>query len=242
MIHRRGRELVSTQHADFHLGDGLVLQLGLILQVNDVVVHVVIVKLVLDVERSVVANVVLVRIERTRRVQRVRIRVDIEVTRHSTRHGVGRLVAGTRSLLLTVAGISNHVQRHLLANVVVGIDVGGVTLHVATLRPSRVIQERERSIVLSLIRTRAHTDRVVHLDGVGEQLIEPVRIAILSLEEVSIHSLLCVGKTEAAIGLIVLIHKVIHLTEDTACAGAIRVHEREETTLHHLTIDRHLLL
>ena len=89
MIHRRGRELVSTQNADFHLRDGLVLQLGLILQVNNVVVHVVVVELVLDVERSVVANIVLVRIERTRRVQRVRIRVDIEVTRHSTRHGVG---------------------------------------------------------------------------------------------------------------------------------------------------------
>ena len=132
------RELIGGDGTQFDGAHGLILQLGLELHVHHVEVHVVVGQLMVNVERRIVADVEFVGIQRTRRVDGIRIGVDVEVALHGTIDGVGSLTRSTRSLLLTIGRIANQVQRHLLAEVVVGVDVGRIALHLALLGPSRV--------------------------------------------------------------------------------------------------------
>ena len=109
--------------------DGLVGELRLIFNIGHVQVHIVIGQLVLDVERCVVARIICIWIKRARSVDSVRVRVDVEVTADGARDGIDTLIGRSWCFLLTVRSVGDHIQRQLLAQVVVGIDVGCVALH-----------------------------------------------------------------------------------------------------------------
>ena len=79
-------------------------------------------------------------------------------------------------------------------------------------------------------------------DAVREQLVEPVGVHHLVLTQIVVHGLLRVGQTEVARSGVIFVHQVVHLTEDAARRGAVARHERQETVVLHLAIDRHLLL
>ena len=55
-----------------------------------------------------------------------------------TAHYVGLRCQCTRSALLTDAAVGNHVESKLLRELERIVQVGGITLHLRLLRPSRV--------------------------------------------------------------------------------------------------------
>jgi len=85
----------------------------------------------LDVERSIVAHIERVGIECTRGVDGIRIGVDIEVAAHLSGHGIDRLVRRSGRTLLAVSRVADEVQRQFLADVIVGVDICRITLHLA---------------------------------------------------------------------------------------------------------------
>ena len=109
MVLGGGRVFVCTQKAQLNLGDGLILELCLELHVHNIEVHVVVCQLMAQVERCKVADVELVGVERSRRVERIAVGVDVEVSAHLTRKLVGFLIGSARCLLLAVACIANHI-------------------------------------------------------------------------------------------------------------------------------------
>ena len=165
VFHRRGGALDGHQGGELHLRDGLVVDARLDAEVVDIEVHVVVVQLVEDVERRIVAGVEHVGVECTRRVQRVGVGVDVERPAHGSRCRVDGPGQRARCALLAVRGVGDEVQAHLLADVVGGVEVAGVTLYTARLVPSGVVHGGEGGIVLSFVRTARCADGVVVHDG-----------------------------------------------------------------------------
>ena len=232
----------GCQGAEFHFANRLPLQLALELQIDGVQVYVVVVQLVLDVERRVVAGVVLVSVHGARRVQGKAERVDVEVALHLTGHRVDRLAQRARLALLAVAAAADEVQRHLLGQLHGGVHVGGVTLYLVLTVAPRVVHSTERTVEADVLRTTRHADGVVVLDAAGEQLAEPVGIAVFRLTEVRILSRFVVGQGKGACGVVIDVRQLIHLAEDAAVGGAVGVGEVEPALVAHFLIDVHLLL
>ena len=142
LLHGR-RILHCAQQSQFHLVDRLVRELTRNADVGYREVHIVIIQFIEDVEWSIVASVELVRVESTRGVQRIRVRVDVEVTLHFTRNGIDFRAQCTRSSLLTIRSVANHVELQLLRQVVSRVQVGSVTLNLALQCPTRVGHSRD---------------------------------------------------------------------------------------------------
>ena len=87
----RCRILISTQYCEFYLRDWLIFQLSLELHVNHIQTQIVVFQFTENIERSVVTHIEFIRIHGTRSVQRIRIWVDIKITRHLTCHIIYRL-------------------------------------------------------------------------------------------------------------------------------------------------------
>ena len=156
------------------------------------------------------------RVKGTRGTQRVRIRVDIKLTRHFTGYYVGRRTQRSGSALLTIRSVADEVHRNLLRNVERRVHVCCVTLHLALKCPARVEHCTQRSIVLSLVRTGRNADRVVVHDGSLEQLIKPVGVAVLRITQVSSLCLWCVRQTKLTARSVILTQQLIHLAIYTA--------------------------
>ena len=110
----RCRILISTQYCEFYLRDWLIFQLSLELHVNHIQTQIVVFQFTENIEWSVVTHIEFIRIHCTRSVQRIRIWVDIKITRHLTRHLIYRLRSSTRSTLLTIGSISYGIERQFL--------------------------------------------------------------------------------------------------------------------------------
>ena len=102
-----------SQCAQLKGAEGLPSQVSLELQADFVQIDIEIVELVLDIERSVVAGVVLVGIKRARRVEGIAEGVDIEITAQLTIDLVDRTAQRARFALLAVVTTADEVQREL---------------------------------------------------------------------------------------------------------------------------------
>ena len=228
--------------AQFQFGDDLVLDLALDADVLDVQVDVVVRQLLLDVERGIVPGVELVRIQGAGGVQRVGVRVDVEVTLHFTGDGIQRGAEGTRRTLRTVGSVSDQVQGDVLEQPVRGVDVRGKTPDGALQGPARVVHHGEGCVVVARIRTARHGDGVVMLDVVGEEPVEPVRVAVLGRAEIGGLGGVGVRQAELAAGLVELGDELVHLAVDTAVGGVGRTGILQETLLLQFLVDGHLVL
>ena len=148
-------------------------------------------------------------------IQRIRIRVDIEVTLHITAHHVHILTQRTRSALLTVTATTDHIQSQVVQNMVRHVQVNRITVHLALLVPSRVNHGWDRTVVVRLGRNTTHADWMVLLKTIREQFVKPVCITELSILKILVAGLLSVGKCKRSSGRIVCVGQFIHLTIHT---------------------------
>ena len=142
LLHGR-RILHCAQQCELNLFDRLVRELTRNADVGYREVHIVIIQFIEDVEWSIVASVELVRVESTRGVQRIGVRVDVEVALHFTRNNIDFRAQCAGSILLTIRSVANHVELQLLRQVVSRVQVGSVTLNLALQCPTRVGHSRD---------------------------------------------------------------------------------------------------
>ena len=83
---------------------------------------------------------------------------------------------------------------------------------------------------------------MVVLDGVGEQLIEPVGIAELCLAQVVSACSSRIGQSELSCRRILLSNQLVHLSIDTAGSSIGGLSIVQVTLLLHLLVDTHLIL
>ena len=235
-------DAVAAQRVERQSTEGLPLELALELGVHHVDVDVVIVQLREDAERGVVARVDLIGVQRARGVQRVAERVDVERAADGTRDHVGRLVERARSLLVAVARVRAQRGRQVLRQLVGGVDVGRVALHLRVLRPARVDHGRERGVERGAVGAAGDRHRVGLHDVVVEQQVEPVGVAELGLAQVVVHRLLGVGQHEVARLLVVGVHQAVHLAVQAGRRGVGNLRELQPALGGHLLVDAHLLL
>ena len=114
MLTRRGEVGDRGQRTQLERAEWFPLQLALELHADFVQVDVVVVELVLDIERSVVARIILVGIHRARRVECKAEGVDVEIALHLAVDDIDRLAEGARLALLAVVAVADEVQRQLL--------------------------------------------------------------------------------------------------------------------------------
>ena len=233
---------VASEHIDLQASDGLPSQFALELDVHHIDVDEVVVQFLEDIECSVVARIGSIGVERTRSVEGVAEGVDVEVTADGTADDIDILVERAGRLLLTIAGIRTHGQRHPLRDVERGVDVGRIAVHLAVLRPARIDHGGERSVEVGLITTRSDADGVVVHDVVVEEEVEPVRIAELGLLQISVHGRLGVGESELSVRLVVLVDEGVHLSVQTRRRAVGERCQFEPALLLHLAVDTHLLL
>ena len=232
----------STQYRQFQALDRLPLKLCLELGIDDIKVDIIGSQLMLDIERSIVSTVILIGIKSTRGVQGIRVRVDIEVTLHLTRHDIHILTQCTRSLLLTIRSTTNHVHRQIIENMMCDVGIESITIYLAIHIPSWIKHGTHGSIIIRLACTTTQADRVV-LHNIGrEEFAKPIGIAELSLLQVSVLCLLSILDTKHTTGLIVSCNQFIHLTIDAIVATIQNGRKIQPTFLLHLLIDSHLVL
>ena len=142
MLGGRSHTLQGTQQIQLQSLNGLVGKLSLHLELIGIQVDVVLFQLVEDVERVVIAGVVLIGVEHTRGVQCIAVGVDVEGTAYLTTDEVHLTRQRARSLLLTGRGITQHLQFQFLREVERRVVVSGVALHLALLVPSRIVHGR----------------------------------------------------------------------------------------------------
>ena len=238
----RGAVLRRGEGGEFQLLEHLPLHLALEPDVRHVDVQVVVLQFMHDVERSVVAGVELVRIQRAGGVQRVGVRVDVEVTLHLAVHGVDLGAQGSRRALFAVRGVADDVERDVLEQFLRRVHVGGETLDGALQRPARVVHDGHGGVVVARVRAAAQGDGVVVLDVVGEQPVEPVRVAVLGGAEIGGLGGGRVLQAELPGRLVELGDQLVHLSVDTALRSVGRPRVLQVTLLLQFLVDTHLVL
>ena len=238
----RLRVLHCGQTANFQFFQRFPLQFALKLEVGHVQVDIVVVQFVEDIERRVVARVERFGIQRARGVQGVAVRVDVEVALHLSIHVVHILAHGTRSALLAVAAHGDEVQLQVVVHADGGVHVGRVAFHLALAVPSRVEEGAQRAVEVDFLGAARYADGMVVLDGIGEELSEPVGVPVLRLTQVGVLRRLVVQQTVHPSLLVVGVDELVHASEDTALRGPVRVGKVQPTLVAHLAIDSHLLL
>ena len=103
--------LDSCRSSQFHLRNRLIVNTSLYTEVMNIEVHVVILQLVEDIERSIVCRIVLSWVEDTRGIRSVGVGVDIEVALDLTAYDVYILTERTRRTLVTIGGTPDDIQR-----------------------------------------------------------------------------------------------------------------------------------
>ena len=195
-----GRRVVAecADGVEFESANRAPVDFALELEVDDVEIDIVVIELVEDVKRRIVTSQRSIRVGSTRRVEGVAIRVDIEAALNLAADDVDVLTQRAGRFLLTVAVAGKNLDAQGLRQVVRCIGVERVALHLALLRPSRVLHNRQRCIEFTFIGTAADADGVVLLQCVGEEQVEPVGVAELSLAKVCVLCRFGVGETELA--------------------------------------------
>ena len=168
---RRGGCLIGRQGAQIQVVDRFVLQLALHAKIMDIEVDVVVLQLMQNVEFRIVAGIELIGVQRTGRIQRIGVRVDVEVTLDFAGHDVHLAVDGTRRTLLTVGSVADQVGRQALRELVRNVEVAGVAGHRALLGPTRIGESGQGGVVGTLPGTAGHADGVVaYLNGSKDSL------------------------------------------------------------------------
>ena len=234
--------LDRAEGGQLQLLEQLPFQLALETEVRHIQVHVVVLELVDDVERSVVAGVELVRIQGAGRIQRVGIRVDVEVALDGAADDIDAGTEGARSLLRTIGRVRDDVQREVLQDPERAVDVAGVTLDGALERPARVIHDGQGGVVVSLVGTAGHRDGMVVLDVVGEQAVEPVGVAHFGGTQVGGPGLVRILQAELARRLVVQGDQFVHLAIDTALGIVGRRRIVQIALLFQFLVNGHLVL
>ena len=195
-----GRRVVAecADGVEFESANRAPVDFALELEVDDVEVDIVVIEFVEDVKRRIVTSQRSIRVGSTRRVEGVAIRVDIEAALNLAADDVDVLTQRAGRFLLTVAVAGKNLDAQGLRQVVRCIGVERVALHLALLRPSRVLHYRQRCIEFTFIGTAADADGVVMLQCVGEEQVEPIGVAELSLAKVCVLCRFGVGETELA--------------------------------------------
>ena len=192
---------------------------------------------------GVVAGVELVRIERARRTQRIGVGVDVEVALHGAKDGIDLGRERTGSPLVAVRSVTDDIEREfVLQDALGGIEQTRIAAHLALHGPSRIGQHTDRSVVGALLGTRGDADRVVVLNGVAEQLLEPVGIAHLGLTQVGGAAGRRILDHVAARRRVVGLDKLRELLVDAARRVVDRRGVVQPALLVHLFVDAHLLL
>ena len=235
-------EAVVAQEVDLKSHDGFDVELTREAQVVGVDLDHIVVQLREDVERSVVARIGGVGVQRARGVHGVAEGVDVEVAVHGAVHHVDILAERTRSVLVAVAHVTAHGHGDCLAQFVGSVEVARIALHLAVLVPSRVEHGRHRSIEAGTVGTAGDAHRVVLHDVVVEEQVEPVGVAELGLLQVGVHGSLRVGQTKLAVALVILFDERVHLAVETRCGAVGKAGILEPTLGLHLLVDTHLLL
>ena len=242
MLAGRLRELAGEQGGEFQVAEHLALEFALETHVGHIQVQIVPVQLVDDVERRVIPGVELVRIQRPGRVEGVGIRVDIEGAVHFTAHHVRRRTQGSGSALMAVGGVADHVESEGTADLVRAVDVRRIPADSALERPARVVHHGQGSVIVAAVRTAGHGDRVVVLDAVREQQVEPVGVAEFGVPQVSGLGFQGIGQGELLGHGIVLAQELVHLSVDTAVLGIGDIRVVQPAFLLQFLVDGHLVL
>ena len=188
-----------------------------------------------DVEGGVVARVIGVFVQRTRGVHGVRIGVDVEVALHGARYGVRSAGKRSRRFLFTVGRIRDQVEGEVVQNVIGRVEVGRVARNLAGLRPSRVVQGAQRSVVGRFLGSGSEAHRVAVHDIVVEQRLEPVRIAVFGRTQIACDRF---GR---------ILHQgggdqVVHPAVNAALGTVGRFGEVQPALFAHLFVNGHLIL
>ena len=94
--------------------------------------------------------------------------------------------------------ITDEIQRQLVGNLIGRIEVEGISVDIALQRPSCIIEQGERSVEIQLFSTAGKADRMIVLDIICKQPVEPVGIPVLSSTEISNLGLVSILETELA--------------------------------------------
>ena len=242
MLLRCSSWLHSSQESELQLARRLIINATRDTEVVHSQVHIVILKLTEDIKRCITTCVESVWIQCTGCIQRIRIRVDVEVTLYCSCYRISIWTQRSRSFLLTIRGVANEIDRELLTYIMCKVEVCGVTLNPTVKRPSWVEHCWQRTIVLALIRTTGHTYRVIVHDGIREEFVKPVRIAVLCITKIRQFSFWGIRKSELPLIWVVLSYQLIHLSVDTAIGCISRLCIVKIALLLQFLIDRHLVL
>lgn len=184
-------------------------EFALELGIHHVQLDLVVGQLVEDVERSVVhldvlqIAVVVVGTHGARGVERVAEGVDVELARPFARHGVHFARVGTRSLLVAERSHGLHADRDLVADGVVVAEVERVAAHLVGHRPAVVAQEADRGVGARPVGTRRDAQRVLLLEVVREEFVEPVGVGLGVFEQEGLACAARVYQAEFAVLLVV---------------------------------------
>ena len=157
MLLRSGCVFSRSQSNKLESFERLVLKLSLNTEVRDIQVNVVILKLMLDVEISIVPGIELVRIQRPGSIEGIGIRVDIEISLHLTIYRVDLAGEGSGSTLLTIRSVADHSEGKIVVNLERGVEISGITPYRTLKGPTRIFHYRDRSIVCTPVGTAGCT-------------------------------------------------------------------------------------
>ena len=116
-------------------------------------IHVVVFKFMVNVEIGIIPCVEFVRIERSGSVQSVRVRVDVEIALNFSGDRIQFLPDCSRSPLLTERSIANEICGKPFLQLVRSVQIDGVAIYLALLRPARIVHCADGRIGLSLLGT-----------------------------------------------------------------------------------------
>ena len=228
---------------NFDFRSDLPFEFSLEFHVAHVQVHIVLGQLVLDVERSVIACVEFIRVERARRTQCIGVGVDVEIAFDGSEHRVYLRRERSRCTLFAVRSVADEVQRQLvLENVLRGIDQKRVAVHLALDAPSRIDHRTDGSVIRAFFTARGDAGRVAVLNAVAEEFLEPVGIAKLRLSQVGVAPFGGVQYGELPCGRVVGVDQLRQLAVDAAFRAVNGIGIVEPSLVVHLLVDGHLLL
>ena len=138
MLLRCSSRLYSSQESKLQLRSRLIINASRYTEIVHSKVDIVIIQLTEDIERSITTCVEGMCIQCTRCIQRIRIRVDIEVTLYCSCYRISIWTQCSWCFLLTIRGVANEIDRELLTYIMCEIEVCGIALNLAIERPSWV--------------------------------------------------------------------------------------------------------
>ena len=234
--------LKGPQNTQFQPFQGFVFQLKLKLRVKHIQVHVVVLQLVQDVERRIVGYIIRTRVKRARCVQRIRVRVNVEIAFHLSVHHIHILTQCSGRFLFTIRGSADDVERKIIEQMMGSVQVNSISVYITLLVPTRINHSTQRGIIVRFGGTTTHTNRVVLHNGRRKELLKPVGIAKFSLLQISIAPLNSVGNGKFTRCWVVRIYQFVHFSIYAVVASVQHIREFQPAFALQFAINIHLFL